>query len=57
MKLTGSMKMPNIITHTEYEYIVWRLSKTLKKLGYPIESPLKASYSVFATRYGINGRR
>lgn len=46
----------NKISPQDYEYIVWRLAKTLTKLGFPVNSPLKAGYSAFAYKYGY-GRK
>lgn len=49
------MKTNKKLTHQEYEYLVWRLTRTFSKLGYDISSPLKKGYSAYAYKYGVLG--
>jgi hypothetical protein len=39
-------------SNQEYEYIIWRLSRTLWKLNFSVNSPLKANYGIYAYKYG-----
>jgi len=48
------MKINKTVNQQDYEYMIWRLSRTLNKLGYNMSPTLKKGFSQYAYAYGAN---